>query len=222
MASSGSALDTADFDASLEKLIMDADPLSDKDMMPLDRPNPEVHDESDTPSSDSSLTPPKPSLPRSKAKKARKVAHQSQKSNPSLRPAKDILSRIRHDPALEECDFIVGYHDRHADVMEMDVSAWKGGGDVTDEEWIPQHRILYFRKKGEDGLRIWDRAARLDRLFGSGIVPNEHLTSDVEIEHVNEAEDPSADQYIRNDKPAQPSKRHAASEIANPPSIEGI
>ena len=54
------------------------------------------------------------------------------------------------------------------------MSAWKGGvADVTDEEWIPQHRIMYFRKKGdeEEGRRVWDRATRLDRLFGSGVAP---------------------------------------------------
>ena len=55
--------------------------------------------------------------------------------------------------------------------MEMNVSAWKGGGDVTDEEWIPQHRILYFRREGdrEEGRHVWNRAERLDRIFGSGI-----------------------------------------------------
>lgn len=53
----------------------------------------------------------------------------------------------------------------------MDVAAWKGGvADVTDEEWIPQHRIMYFRKKGDgERRRVWDRATRLDRLFGSGV-----------------------------------------------------
>ena len=116
----------------------------------------------------------KPAITRARAKKVRKAAHQTQKSKPSLRPAKDILSRIRHDPSLNESDFIVGYIDRHApEMMEMDVSAWKGGvADVTDEEWIPQHRIMYFRKKGdEEGRRVWDRATRLDRLFGSGVIP---------------------------------------------------
>lgn len=62
-------------------------------------------------------------------------------------------------------------------MMEMDVSAWKGGvADVTDEEWIPQHRIMYFRMKGdEEGRRVWDRATRLDRLFGSGVPPGPDL-----------------------------------------------
>jgi len=119
----------------------------------------------------------KRSTPRARAKKARKAAHKSQDSKPLLRPAKDILSRIRHDPDLKESDFIVGYNDRHApEIMELDVSAWKGGADVTDEEWIPQHRIVYFRLKGkgnEKGERVWDREKRLDRLFGSGVVPEE-------------------------------------------------
>ena len=49
------------------------------------------------------------------------------------------------------------------------MALWKGGGDVTDEEWIPQHRILYFRRKGNDGEMVWHRGQRLDNLFGSGI-----------------------------------------------------
>ena len=131
--------------------------------------------------SDSSTSPSpsrKPTTSRSRAKKARKAAHQTQDSKPSLRPAKDILSRIRHDPLLKESDFIVGYIDRHVpEMMEIDVSAWKGGvTDFTDEEWIPQHRIMYFRKKGDgERRRVWDRATRLDRLFGSGVAPEAAL-----------------------------------------------
>lgn len=125
-------------------------------------------------SSDSSETPSHQSprgLSKARAKKVRKARQQvlstSGRRHPSLRPAKDILSRIRHDPALDDADFIVGYHDRHADVMELPVSSWRGGGDVTDEEFIPQHRILYFRRK-EDGIKVWDRKERLDLLFNSG------------------------------------------------------
>lgn len=125
-------------------------------------------------SSDSSESAPRqtPRGPsKARAKKARKARQQalstSQPRHPPLRPAKDILSRIRHDPALDDADFIVGYHDRHADVIELPVTAWRGGGDVTDEEFIPQHRILYFRRKG-DGIKVWDRKERLDLLFHSG------------------------------------------------------
>ena len=170
MVSQESNLDVLDADVSLTNLIAGESSQFDHDMVPLELNQSNSHHESEATSSDSSSAPRKPSIPKSKAKKARKAAHQTQASKPSLRPAKDILSRIRHDPAIDQSEYIVGYHDRHADVMEMEVSAWKGGGDVTDEEWIPQHRILYFRKRAdEDGRRIWDRAARLDRLFGSGV-----------------------------------------------------
>lgn len=106
---------------------------------------------------------------KARAKKARKAQIQAQSStrptHGSLRPALDVLSRIRHDHTLQEEDFIVGYSDRHTDVKELPVTLWKG--DVTDEEFIPQHRILYFRRKA-DGVKVWDRAERLDLVFGSG------------------------------------------------------
>lgn len=167
--------DMADIDASLTSMIPRLPVLNEDDMVPLKTSQSESQHDNEDSNSDSSTPPQKPSLPRSRAKKARKQAHQTQQSKPLLRPANDILSRIRHDPALEESDFVIGYLDRHCpDVMEMDVSSWKGGGDFTDEEWIPQHRIVYFRKKSDDsGRKVWDRAARLDRLFCSGVVADE-------------------------------------------------
>lgn len=159
-------------DASLSTMSLPSPADSDGDMIPLQPANDEIQDDSDPTSDSSALPSQKPSLPRSRAKKARKSAHQSQQSKPPLRPAKDILARIRHDPALDESEWLVGYHDRLEGVMEMDVSAWKG--DFSDEEWIPQHRILYFRKKADDlERRMWDRESRLDRLFGSGVVADQ-------------------------------------------------
>ena len=141
------------------------------EMIPLETP---INEQANSSSSDSSSEArPAKGPSRARAKKARKIQQKiisgSQPKRPSLRPAKDILSRIRHDPALDEDDFIVGYHDRHADVMEMPVKSWTGGGDFTEEEWIPQHRILYYRRKGENGEKVWDRKERIDLLFGSGI-----------------------------------------------------
>ena len=128
--------------------------------------------DSDSPSTKDKST--SGSTSRARAKKARKATHTTQPTVPALRPAKDILSRIRHDPDLEgESKYVVGYVDRHArEPMEMDVRAWKGGvSDVTDEDFIPQHRILYFRRKGDvEGRKVWDRARRLDRVFGSGVL----------------------------------------------------
>lgn len=140
-----------------------------KDTIPLEPSTEEVGLSSDSSETPSHQPPRGPS--KARAKKVRKARQQvlstSGRRHPPLRPAKDILSRIRHDPALDDADFIVGYHDRHADVMELPVSSWRGGGDVTDEEFIPQHRILYFRRK-EDGIKVWDRKERLDLLFNSG------------------------------------------------------
>jgi hypothetical protein len=41
---------------------------------------------------------------------------------------------------------------------------WKK--DSTDEEFIPQHRILYI--KHVDGDIVWDRRRRIDKIFTSG------------------------------------------------------
>lgn len=106
---------------------------------------------------------------KARAKRARKAQIQTQSAaqptHGSLRPALDILSRIRHDHSLQEEDFVVGYSDRHTEVKELPVTLWKA--DVTDEEFIPQHRILYFRRQIDD-VKVWDRAERLDLIFGSG------------------------------------------------------
>ncbi|KAK4690925.1 hypothetical protein P7C71_g5972, partial [Lecanoromycetidae sp. Uapishka_2] len=168
-----------DSDISLAAMKATTPHRTNNDMVPMQRSRSQEDSDSNYTSDDycefPSSSDRKPTIPRARAKKVRKAAHQTKDSKPLLRPAKDILSRIRHDPALKEADFIVGYNDRHApEIMEMDVSAWKGGGDVTDEEWIPQHRIVYFSRKGEGdekGEKVWDREKRLDRLFGSGVVP---------------------------------------------------
>lgn len=123
-------------------------------------------------SSDDSLPPRSKPISRARAKKSRKAQQtlnsSIKASDRPLRPAQDILSRLRHDPALSSQSFAIGYLDRHAsDVLEMPLESWKGG-DVTDEEFIPQHRILWF-KRTEDGVKVWDRKERLDVIFGSGL-----------------------------------------------------
>ena len=138
---------------------------------------------------------------KAREKKARKAHIQAQSAaqptHGSLRPALDILSRIRHDHSLQEEDFVVGYSDRHTDVKELPVTLWKA--DVTDEEFIPQHRILYFRRTIDD-VKVWDRAERLDLIFGSG----KRVLSEVDqintgeqkrlAEGKNESKDESADE----------------------------
>ncbi len=82
-----------------------------------------------------------------------------------LRPAVDVLNRIRWDPGLDGNDHVIGYEDRFAGTKEIPFDKWKA--DSTDEEFIPQHRIIYFRRKS-DGALVWDRRSRKDEIFGSG------------------------------------------------------
>ncbi|KAI3401341.1 hypothetical protein diail_11424 [Diaporthe ilicicola] len=82
-----------------------------------------------------------------------------------FRTASDVLNRLRWDPSLDSGDFIVGYEDRFTGAMEKALDAWKT--EQTDEEFIPQHRILYFKRKS-DSTVVWERRTRIDLLFGSG------------------------------------------------------
>jgi uncharacterized protein (UPF0248 family) len=91
-------------------------------------------------------------------------------SKTKLRPASDVLNRLRWDDSLDPSDYIIGYEDRFLGARETGLEKWKT--EQTDEEFIPQHRILYFKKKGgEDGKGevVWERATRIDKVFGSGL-----------------------------------------------------
>ncbi|KAM3068732.1 hypothetical protein ACMFMG_010909 [Clarireedia jacksonii] len=92
----------------------------------------------------------------------------TQATNTSLRPAKDILSRLRHDPKYDIERYVIGYVDRHSEGLKRK-NAGDWARDTTDEEWIPEHRIVYFAEKGApDGVYVWDREGRVDGIFGSG------------------------------------------------------
>jgi poly(A) polymerase Pap1/uncharacterized protein (UPF0248 family) len=83
-----------------------------------------------------------------------------------LRSAADVMNRLRWDPVLaSRGEYIVGYEDRFVGPQERSLDQWKT--EQTDEEFIPQHRILYFRRK-DDGVKVWDRKTRKDEIFGSG------------------------------------------------------
>lgn len=84
-----------------------------------------------------------------------------------FRTAADVMNRIRWDPLLDSSDYLVGYEDRFSGAMEKDLEAWKS--EQTDEEFIPQHRILYFRRKS-DGRKVWDRRTRFDEVFGGSVI----------------------------------------------------
>jgi len=83
-----------------------------------------------------------------------------------FRTAADVINRIRWDPEIESSEFLVGYEDRFVGAREKALDAWKS--EQTDEEFIPQHRILYFKRKN-DGEVLWERRTRKDEIFGSGL-----------------------------------------------------
>ncbi|KAI9839008.1 MAG: hypothetical protein M1837_002295 [Sclerophora amabilis] len=83
-----------------------------------------------------------------------------------LRPAADVLNRIRWDPNMDSNDFVVGYEDRFLGTKEVALQRWKT--EQTDDEFIPQHRIVYFKRRS-DGVCVWERGSKVDKIFGSGI-----------------------------------------------------
>ncbi|KAG0134786.1 hypothetical protein HOY82DRAFT_668417 [Tuber indicum] len=83
-----------------------------------------------------------------------------------LRPALDVINRIRWDPSLDSGDFLIGYEDRFKGIREMDVGKWKM--EQTDLEFIPLHRVEYFKRRS-DGVVVWDRETKNDLLFGNKV-----------------------------------------------------
>ncbi|KAJ0320433.1 hypothetical protein COL5a_009790 [Colletotrichum fioriniae] len=79
-----------------------------------------------------------------------------------FRTALDVLNRLRWDPDIDGNDYIIGYEDRFLGPQEKALSAWKS--EQTHEEFIPQHRILWF-KRGSNGVIVWHRSERIDLLF---------------------------------------------------------
>ena len=81
-----------------------------------------------------------------------------------LRSASDVLNRLRYDRDYNIDDCIIGYKDRHTSkIKEKPAADW--ATETTDEEFIPEHRIEYFKK---DGDVIWDKSSRVDKVFKSG------------------------------------------------------
>jgi uncharacterized protein (UPF0248 family) len=91
---------------------------------------------------------------------------QADDAHSKLRPASEVLNRLKYDPGLNIDQFVVGYVDRHTSKMQEKAAAsWQR--DTTHEEFIPEHRIQYFKKTeaGRPSEIVWDRRVRVDRIF---------------------------------------------------------
>ncbi|KAJ5712056.1 hypothetical protein N7488_006212 [Penicillium malachiteum] len=81
-----------------------------------------------------------------------------------LRPAGDIINRIIWDESFSPDNYVIVFLDRFEGELEVSFAGWKK--ESTDEEFIPQHRVLYIRHINGD--IVWDRRRRLDKIFNSG------------------------------------------------------
>ncbi|KAJ5359655.1 uncharacterized protein N7496_012068 [Penicillium cataractarum] len=90
-----------------------------------------------------------PSPPRRSASRSPpRVPSPPQSGENRLRPAgaigqTDIINRINWDSKFSRDDYIIGFVDRFEGQLEVSMNSWKK--ETTDEEFIPQHRVLYIR-----------------------------------------------------------------------------
>ncbi|EHY60375.1 hypothetical protein HRR83_000135 [Exophiala dermatitidis] len=89
--------------------------------------------------------------------------------SPKMRSAQDVLDRLHWDPSYDITKYTIGYLERFSGIMETPADSWIS--ESTDEEWIPQHRIKYFKRSLENGEQevVWDRERRIDKFFGTGL-----------------------------------------------------
>jgi uncharacterized protein (UPF0248 family) len=109
-----------------------------------------------------------------KDNETREISVEVSKTARKLRPASDVLNRLRHSGDYDIDEFVVGYKDRHSS-MPMEKPAVQWAKDITDEEFIPEHRIEYFKRYCPGGKEevLWEKCSRLDKIFqnsGSGNV----------------------------------------------------
>jgi len=74
-----------------------------------------------------------------------------------LRPGKEILNRMKFDSSYDTGDYVVGYIDRKAGILEKSVDEW---GEFGQEE------LMAYIKNVKDEEIIWDRARKIDMVFG--------------------------------------------------------
>jgi uncharacterized protein (UPF0248 family) len=85
-------------------------------------------------------------------------AQKWQSSGGKLRPAKDVLKRLKYDPSYIIEEYVVGYVDRQAGILEKQVNEWQS----YEEEEL----IAYFKHVPKNEI-IWDRANKLDWVFNA-------------------------------------------------------
>ena len=96
-----------------------------------------------------SIGSPGPTFPTTQNSSTSKPSKQAKHKPTPLRPAHEIIARIKWDPDLEIGNYLIGYEDRFVGVKEMELGRWKS--ESTDEEFIPLHRVVWIRLKDRGG-----------------------------------------------------------------------
>jgi len=119
---------------------------------------------------DTAAAVPRPSK-KMKVKKKQKPTENDQGAaapKKRMRTADDVIKRIQWQQEFRSEDFTVGYLDRFLGVQEKEFGAFSWDNIATVDDYavlaIPKHRIQYFKYRGKV---IWDKASRLDNVFGS-------------------------------------------------------
>jgi len=91
------------------------------------------------------------------------VIEEESTKKPPLRTSEEVYKRIKWDPDYDKRDFIIGYIDRFDGLMEAPFEIFETG-DVSTENFVPWHRVQYFKKVSTDTI-LWDRRIRKDDIF---------------------------------------------------------
>ncbi|KAI5297528.1 hypothetical protein KEM55_004557 [Ascosphaera atra] len=92
---------------------------------------------------------------------------QLDKSATKLRPALDVIHRLKHDPLYRDECYVVAFHDIRTGNRVRSAREWVE--DTSSTQFIPQHRIFQILEIRRDKWYVaWDREGRIDHIFGSG------------------------------------------------------
>ncbi|KAE9389497.1 hypothetical protein BT96DRAFT_1025020 [Gymnopus androsaceus JB14] len=168
-------------DMGLDNIILDPFTWSDDGFDPIDDDEDDEEVEEENSNDDLESEPP---LSRNReyqllSASQRKKAIAASKANRStthtpapgkLRTSADVMNRLLWDPIIGRHagdEYAVGYEDRFLGIKESMLRDWVMK-EVEHESFIPQHRIVYF-KRVADGEIVWDKRKKIDMVFGSGL-----------------------------------------------------
>jgi len=100
-----------------------------------------------------------------KKEKTTSDEHQEHEKSGRFRTAAEVHNRLKYDESWDIDEFVLGYIDRHNEkIVEKPAGDWVR--ETTAEEFIPEHRIEYFKKAGSpDGEFVWHKSLRVDTIF---------------------------------------------------------